>query len=217
MMVKEYEQKVVKSVIWKEIRKFQSPGFQWMKKNVTPDQVARVLRVQEQTVPTKFLSRIRGKETGDRLCRLCRKQDEGIKHWLCSCEYLARKEYLKRHDQTLKVLYAEVLKQHGMEKETNSVVQRESRSCEGEREGTCDLEYADTYTYKGRTKTRMENRRSSADRGGHRSLKQLKGGSGEVVPRRMASEKMCGGYAEDHRIGQPPDDSSHRMWTDLIP
>jgi hypothetical protein len=120
MLVKEYEAKVLKSVIWKEIRTLKTPGFQWMGKNITPDQVARVLRVQEQTIQTKFLAKIRGKDVGDIRCRLCKKAVDGVKHWLSSCEYLARREYLKRHDQTLRVLYAEVLKQHGMEEETTS-------------------------------------------------------------------------------------------------
>ena len=39
-----------------------------------------------------------------------KKEAEGIKHWLSSCEYLASREFLKRHDQVLRVFYAEVLK-----------------------------------------------------------------------------------------------------------
>jgi hypothetical protein len=38
----------------------------------------------------------------------------GVKHWLSSCEYLAGREYLKRHDQALRVLYGEVLKEFGL-------------------------------------------------------------------------------------------------------
>ena len=43
-----------------------------------------------------------------------------MKHWLSSFEHLARREYLKRHDQALRVLCAEILKQHGMEEETTA-------------------------------------------------------------------------------------------------
>jgi hypothetical protein len=111
MLRKEYEAKAVKSVIWKEFDQ-REEGFTWMKKNLTPQQVARVLRVQEQMVPNRWLARMRGKAVENTKCRLCNKQEEGIKHWLCSCEYLAGREYLKRHDQTLRVFYGEVLKQY---------------------------------------------------------------------------------------------------------
>ena len=87
-----------------------------MKKNILPQQVARILRIQEQMIPTKDLSKTRGIQLENYACRLCHKAEEGVKHWLNSCEYLARKEYLKRHDQTLRVLYVEVLKKFQLEK-----------------------------------------------------------------------------------------------------
>jgi len=114
MLVGEYEAKVVKSVIWKDIGK-EREGYGWMQQNVTSQQVARVLRIQEQTVPTRGLAKIRGKHPVEEKCRLCMKEKEGVKHWLCGCEYLAGREYLKRHDQTLRVLYAEILKMYGLE------------------------------------------------------------------------------------------------------
>jgi hypothetical protein len=116
MLVKEYESTVVKSIIWKEVRTIGN-GFGWMRKNVTCQQVGRVLRVQEQMVQNKGLLKTWGKIVQNDKCRLCGKSTEGVKHWLNSCEYLAGIEYLKRHDQTLRVFYMEVLKKFGLESE----------------------------------------------------------------------------------------------------
>ena len=69
-------------------------------------------------VVTKVLEKMRGKKVENVLCRLCKKNEEGVKHWLNNCEYLAGREYLKRHDQSLRVLYAEVLKKFKMEEES---------------------------------------------------------------------------------------------------
>jgi hypothetical protein len=66
-------------------------------------------------VTTKMLAKIRGKNPEETKCRLCGKEEEGVIHWLSSCEYLARAEYLKRHDQALRVLYAAVLKKYEIE------------------------------------------------------------------------------------------------------
>ena len=114
MLIREYESKVVQSVIWKEVL-INPEGFDWMKKNITGQQVARILRMQEQMVPNKGLDKVRGKQIEDYSCRLCKKSNEGVKHWLNSCEYLAKVEYLKRHDQALRVFYAEVLKMYNFE------------------------------------------------------------------------------------------------------
>ena len=95
-----------------------SESFGWMQLNITSQQVARILRVQEQMVVTKVLEKMRGKKVENVLCILCKKKEEGVKHWLNNCEYLAGREYLKRHDQSLRVLYAEVLKKFKMEEES---------------------------------------------------------------------------------------------------
>jgi hypothetical protein len=115
MLIEEYKAKVVQSVIWKEVSAASVESFMWLKNNLTSQQVVRVLRIQEQMVPNKGLERVRGKQMEDATCRLCKKAPEGVKHWLNACEYLAKVEYLKRHDQTLRVFYAEVLKKYGME------------------------------------------------------------------------------------------------------
>jgi hypothetical protein len=114
LLIKEYENKVVKSVIWKEVRTCPE-GFSWMQRNLTSQTITRVLRVQEQMVANKGLDRTRGKPVADITCRLCKEAEEGVKHWLNACQYLAKVEYLKRHDQTLRVFYAEVLKKYGLE------------------------------------------------------------------------------------------------------
>jgi hypothetical protein len=120
MLIEEYEKKIIKSVIWKEFGDNKEEGFKWLNKNISPQQVARILRIQEQMIPTKWLQKLRGKISGNTKCRLCNKEEEGVKHWLNSCEYLAGREYIKRHDQSLRVFYAEVLKQYGLEdKETS--------------------------------------------------------------------------------------------------
>jgi hypothetical protein len=135
ILIEEYKSKVIKSIIWKEFGDNKEDGFKWLKKNISPQQVARILRIQEQMIPTKWLQKMRGKTVDNTKCRLCKKEEEGVKHWLNSCEYLASREYLKRHDQSLRVFYAEVLKQYGLEDEEatwfNIIVEtvRENEKC----------------------------------------------------------------------------------------
>ena len=41
---------------------------------------------------------------------LCEAHTEGTMHWMSACPYLAGSEYLKRHNQTLKVFYVALAK-----------------------------------------------------------------------------------------------------------
>jgi hypothetical protein len=105
------KRQTVHPIVWKELKKYDG-SFRWMEKNVTGEQVARILCVQEQMIQTKGLQKVRGKLYEDQKCRLCNKENEGTLHWLAGCEYLAGREYLKRHDQVLRVFYSEVLKRY---------------------------------------------------------------------------------------------------------
>jgi hypothetical protein len=45
-LTKTYEMKVVQSIMWKELRKYPR-SFEWMHRNITSNQMARILTIQE--------------------------------------------------------------------------------------------------------------------------------------------------------------------------
>ena len=55
-----------------------------------------------------------GLQQGTTTCRLCEMHPEGTLHWMSACPYLAGSEYLKRHNQALKVFYVALAKQIGL-------------------------------------------------------------------------------------------------------
>ena len=51
---------------------------------------------------------------GDVLCRLCGKVAESVAHVLAGCSSLAQTKYLYRHNAALKILFFELLREHGL-------------------------------------------------------------------------------------------------------
>ena len=49
-----------------------------------------------------------------RTYRLCEAHPEGTLHWMSACPYLAGSEYLRRHNQALKVFYVAFAKKIGL-------------------------------------------------------------------------------------------------------
>ena len=57
---------------------------------------------------------MQGKHKETTICRLYEAHPEGTMHWMSACPYLAGSEYLKRHNQALKVFYVALAKKVGL-------------------------------------------------------------------------------------------------------
>ena len=75
----------------------------WLKCNTDPAKTAAVFSMQQHVVETMAWKRMRGLSDNDQ-CRLCWKQKETVQHLLAGCEKLASTEYVRRHNNALKVM-----------------------------------------------------------------------------------------------------------------
>ena len=75
----------------------------WLKCNTDPRKTSSIFVLQEQIVKTRAWKKIRGLVECDK-CRLCGEHRETVHHLLSGCKKLAGTEYVKRHNNTLKVL-----------------------------------------------------------------------------------------------------------------
>ena len=87
--------------------------FGWLKCNTDPRKTSSIFALQEQMIETKAWKKIRGLVDDDS-CRLCGEHRETVQHLLSGCKKLAGTEYLKRHDNALKVLAVKWAIQNGM-------------------------------------------------------------------------------------------------------
>ena len=65
-------------------------------------------------IPTRTFLQMQGKYQETTTYRLCEMHPEGTLHWMSACPNLAGSEYLKRHNQALKVFYVALAKQIGL-------------------------------------------------------------------------------------------------------
>ncbi|CAB4045676.1 Hypothetical predicted protein, partial [Paramuricea clavata] len=75
----------------------------WLKCNTDPRKTASTFTLQEQMIETKAWKKMRGLVDQDK-CRLCGEFRETVQHLLAGCKKLAGSEYVRRHDNALKVL-----------------------------------------------------------------------------------------------------------------
>ena len=87
--------------------------FGWLKRNTDPRKTSSIFALQEQMIETKAWKKIRGLVDDDS-CRLCGEHRETVQHLLPGCKKLAETEYLKRHDNALKVLAVKWAIKNGM-------------------------------------------------------------------------------------------------------
>ena len=63
-----------------------------------------------QTVPTLAFTNYRSaNKTNTKLCRLCYKSDETVKHLLSNCEFFVSVDYIRRHNKALQYILFELL------------------------------------------------------------------------------------------------------------
>ena len=87
--------------------------FGWLKCNTDPRKTSSIFALQEQMIETKAWKKIRGLVDDDS-CQLCGEHRETVQHLLSGCKKLAEMEYLKRHDNALKVLAVKWAIKNGM-------------------------------------------------------------------------------------------------------
>ena len=75
----------------------------WLKCNTDPAKTAAVFSMQEQMVETMAWKMMRRLSNNDQ-CRLFRKQKETVQHLPAGCKKLASTEYVRRHNNALKVM-----------------------------------------------------------------------------------------------------------------
>ena len=95
-----FAEKTLQSEIPKQ---YVDDDYEWLKCNTNPRKTASIFVVQEQMVETKAWKLIRGLVNEDK-CRLCGDSTETVQHLLVGGKKLAGSEYVKRHDNVLKVL-----------------------------------------------------------------------------------------------------------------
>ena len=66
---------------------------------------ALLCSVQEQTIQTNYVKHKIDKTAQSPLCRMCDKKSETISHIVSECGKLAQKEYKRRHDASLEVVW----------------------------------------------------------------------------------------------------------------
>ena len=79
--------------------------FNWLKnwRNCPTETVSEFFLLFYQLLPTKCYKVIRSKEIiNDKICRICKKGDESIKHLMNNCEVFAKSTYINRHNDALK-------------------------------------------------------------------------------------------------------------------
>ena len=86
----------------------------WLNCNMDPRKTASIINLQEQMVETRKWKAIRSLEVKDENCRLCGEYSETVEHVLAGCRVIAGTEYLRRHDNALKVLAVAWCKQQGI-------------------------------------------------------------------------------------------------------
>jgi hypothetical protein len=106
----DYEKKPMQAEIYKQLN---NEKHLWLDTNIDPQKVSAIINMQEQMVETKSWKKLRGLEASAK-CRLCGEMDETVVHLLSGCTVLAGKEYLTRHNNALKVVVNEWMKQEGM-------------------------------------------------------------------------------------------------------
>ena len=113
--IETYKSKSFQSMVWSNQ---DERAFKWLDRNMMPEKVSAVMEVQEQMVETRLRIQETGRQVESVQCRLCGCQKETVQHWLAGCKILASRDYLKRHDDALKVFAVEWLKQEGLTNES---------------------------------------------------------------------------------------------------
>ena len=82
---------------------FDKDDHDWLKCNTDSRKTASIFTLQEQMIEAKAWKKLRGLADEDN-CRLCGAFKETVQPLLAGCKKLAGSEYVRRHDNALKLL-----------------------------------------------------------------------------------------------------------------
>ena len=82
--------------------KYDEEDYGWLKLDTDPRKTASIFRLQEQMVETRTWKKLRGL-IDDEMYRVCGETKETVQHLLAGCKTLAGTEYIRRHNNALKV------------------------------------------------------------------------------------------------------------------
>ena len=95
------------------LKKYSEEDSGRLKCNTDPRKTSSILVLQEQMVETRAWKKIRGLVECDK-CRLCGEHRETVHNLLSGCKKLAGTEYVKRHNNTLKMLAVKWTTKNGL-------------------------------------------------------------------------------------------------------
>ena len=98
----------------KGYEKLDEESHRWLQCNIEPKKIVSVIAVQEQMVETRVLKANRGLPVESDKWKICRQAKETVMHWLSGCRRLAAPEYLKRHNNALRILCVTLEIQKGL-------------------------------------------------------------------------------------------------------
>ena len=82
---------------------YDEEDYGWLKRNTDPRKTASIFSLQEQMVETRAWKKLRGL-IDDEMGRVCGKTKETVQHLLVGCKKLAGTEYVRKNNNTLKLL-----------------------------------------------------------------------------------------------------------------
>ena len=86
----------------------------WLECNTDPKKTAAIFNnMQQQMTETRAWKKLRGIGEVD-ICRLCGEQKETLQHLLSGCKKFTAIEYVRRHDNALKIMAVEWGKKEGL-------------------------------------------------------------------------------------------------------
>lgn len=92
---------------------YTTEDYGWLSCNTDPRKTAAIFSMLEQMVETKVWKKLRGNIENDS-CRLCGDVRETVQHLLSGCKKIVATEYVRRHDNALKILAVEWGKKEGL-------------------------------------------------------------------------------------------------------
>ena len=100
---KRFDEKKIQSEI---VSGYTEEDYRWLKCNANPKKTAAIFNLQEQMTKTRAWKKLRGIGEVD-ICRLDGEQKETLQHLISGCKKLAATDYVRRHDNALKIMAAE--------------------------------------------------------------------------------------------------------------
>ena len=88
----------------------------WLKDgSIKRETESLIMAAQEHAIRTNAIKAKLDKTQAESKCRLCGKVDERVRHMVCECPMLAKREYKRRHDWVCRKIHWEVCRKIGFD------------------------------------------------------------------------------------------------------